>query len=151
MLELVIGMLMTMFVFLGASALMLTLFGTSGKVKKSQVVDTTKNDIQIELSNNIRWAKFVNYDANALTVDANIYKFENDGRLYKNGVAMTPDAVTLKNVLIENYSRTVVSGEPLVSLKISLDLEDTRSSNVSDRLTLVVSQRRTRIETGDAL
>jgi len=140
---------MTTFIFLGASALILTLFGTSGKVKKSQTLDQTKNDIQVELSNNIRWAKIIDFDSNSITADANVYKFESDGKVYKNGAALTPGDVLVKNVTIKDYSRAVTGGEALSSLNISLDLEDVRSSNTSDHLSLVVSQRRTKIETGD--
>jgi len=146
LIELIIGVLITTFIFLGASALILTLFGTSGRVQKSQSLDQAKNDIQVELTNNIKWAKILMIGPDSITADGVIYKFESDGRLYKNGIPMTSGEIFLKNVLVSDLSRTRVSGEELISLKVSLDLESKRSSNISDHLNLVVSQRRTRIE-----
>jgi len=146
LIELIIGVLITTFIFLGASALILTLFGTSGRVQKSQSLDQAKNDIQVELTNNIKWAKILMIGPDSITADEIIYKFESDGRLYKNGIPMTSGEIFLKNVYVTDLSRTRVSGEELISLKVTLDLESKRSSNISDHLNLVVSQRRTRIE-----
>ena len=148
LIELIIGVLITTFIFLGASALILTLFGTSGRVQKSQSLDQAKNDIQVELTNNIKWAKILLIEPDSITADGVIYKFESDGRLYKNGIPMTSGEIFLKNVYITDLSRTRVSGEELISLKVTLDLESKRSSNISDHLNLVVSQRRTKIEIG---
>ena len=60
LIELLAGISLTGMIFLGSTSLMFALFNSNSRVKQLDILEQTKNDLQVELSNQVRWAKTVN-------------------------------------------------------------------------------------------
>lgn len=159
--ELLIAMTLASFVFLLVSTLLITVVNTNLKSKRQENFEQVKNDLLMEISNQVRWANLVGVaevtnelvicNKEDLTVcDPGItnseeirYRFNTvDGSVEKNGEAITPN-----NVVITMFKIKSLSGIPgFASLKIDVEMRDRSITTNTDTLNIVVSQRKTRLE-----
>lgn len=137
LIELLIGMTMSAMIFLVSSSLMASLFFSDTKSKHKEILEQAKNDIQSELSNQIRWGQTIAVTPNQLTIDGATYQITNE-RLYKNGDPLTPSDVVIDNFKVEDYSTLPY----LASLRVEVELHHKTNTSAHDTLTLVASQRK---------
>jgi prepilin-type N-terminal cleavage/methylation domain-containing protein len=143
LIELLIGIALSGMIFIAVSSVIFILFSSNTRVKQLDTMAQTKNDLQLELSNSIRWAKDISitdagHTINLITSDDKniVYRWDTD-TLYKDDVALTPKEITVKGFTAADYSAST----NLKSLEITIDLEDAKFKAVKDTMRLVVSQR----------
>ncbi|QQS39036.1 hypothetical protein IPM62_00240 [Candidatus Woesebacteria bacterium] len=104
LIEVLIGVVVSTAIFIVASNLIVSLFGISTKQKKLETLEQSKNDVQLEIGNSVKWAnENVTFTGGVLGVDAVQYRVI-DGRLYKGD-----DPLTSKDVIVENFQVTKYS------------------------------------------
>jgi prepilin-type N-terminal cleavage/methylation domain-containing protein len=146
--ELLVAVALSGVLFLGVSMLMISLFSSNTRVRQIDRIEQTKNDLAIELTNAIRWAKIVTFETNAIILQpdsttTNTYSFS-DNRLYKNNSPITPPDVIVDNFMAQNFGAS--PNLPLV--EISMDIADKQFSTVNSHVRFVVSQRVNTITAG---
>ncbi|MEK7165317.1 MAG: hypothetical protein AAB874_00735 [Patescibacteria group bacterium] len=146
LIELLAGISLTGMIFLGSTSLMFALFNSNSRVKQLDILEQTKNDLQVELSNQVRWAKTVNIlspqqlDIEATNGEVISYRCDLAAKNFlKNESTLTPKQVVISNCTIRNFSRTI-SHIP-VSLELLIEMHHKEFIAVKDTLRLVVSQR----------
>lgn len=142
LLELIVGMAIAALIFLAVSSLIVLLFSSNTRTKQLDQLAQTKNDLQIELSNTIKWGQDISFTNSPaqISVDSVVYRLDSE-QIYKNDVPLTSFLVRVTNMEIHNYS----VNPQYVSLDITVDLEHKNISVVHDQLHFVVSQRPTEI------
>ncbi len=110
---------------------------------KQEELEQAKNDLTVELSNAVRWAKDVEVLSDGVMVDGVSYILD-DGKVRKAGEAVTSDDVVINRFEVKNYSAT----SRRVSLEISVEVSSARSSIYNDSMRIVVSQRQTEVVNG---
>ena len=142
LIELVIALGMSAIVFVVVSSLVVMILSTNTKARRQEVFEQTKNDLVVELINNVRWGKQVdvtdNGETDTLTVDSVVYRLE-DGRVTKNGEPISPQSVEITSFDIGDYS----AQDGLAGLEIKLGMRDRSFSLLTDTLEVAVAQRRT--------
>ncbi len=113
---------------------------TSGRQEGFEQV---KNNLAVEFSNSVRWAKDVQVGGTTLTVDGLPYTL-NSGRITKDGQPITPANITVTDFSVGQYS--TVPGYS--SVKIIIGLADTNLATITDSEKIVVSQRILSFEEG---
>ncbi len=103
LLEVLIGMTISVILFLFATNIMVVLFNSTNKDKRIQDIEQVKNDIQIDLSNKVKWAESVSFSSGMLTIDGDSYRVQDEG-LYKNDVPLTPKSVKIKDMKVEKQT-----------------------------------------------
>lgn len=141
LIELLIAISLSGILFLGVSTLMISLFQSNTRVRQIDRLEQTKNDVAIELTNAIRWAKTVSFDTNALVLQTpnsttNTYKFENN-KVFKNDSPITPPDVIVSNFVARNFGAS--PNLPLV--QVSMDIADKQFPTITSHTQFVVSQR----------
>ncbi len=146
MIELLIGITVSAFIFIGSSSLMFALFTSNNRVNQQSSLEQAKNDIEAELSKAVRWAKAIQVDQYtfALTVEnsdgtTNTYARSSDGTLTKDGAALTAKSINVISMTIDDYSKD--SKIPQKSLVITLELENKEFKAIKDTVRIVASQR----------
>lgn len=111
LLELLIGLSVSVAIFIVATSLMVQVFSMNTKSKQKDVLSQVKNDLQNEFSNSIRWADNISYVDGVLKVDETSYSL-NDGKLLKDDSSLTPMNVEITSFEITRQSpaSVVVSG-----------------------------------------
>lgn len=141
LIELLVGVLISVMIFLTAGSMIALLFRTDMRTKNTENLEQTKNDIQGELSNKIRWAQDISFSPSSLTLDETEYTLTS-GRLLKNGDPLTSSDVVIKSFNILNLSRST----DIYSLEITIEMENKHQTTAQDIMKLVVSQRKTTFE-----
>lgn len=145
MVELLVVLVLASLIFLVISSLTVVMFQTNNRSKQLAELFQAKDDLQGELSNNIRWAKKVTVDDSShliiQTADEPsktiVYLFDSTEKtITKNGQRLVPQKVLVKDLLITDFSSSETA-----SLEIIINLEHVNLSAVKDRLRLVVTQR----------
>jgi hypothetical protein len=140
LIEMMIAISLSSFVFIIVSSLMMTLINNNTKSKRNEGFEQVKNDLQGEFTNRIRWGEVVEAGTDILTTDGINYTL-GDGKILKDGVAITPENIKITSFEIKNLSTT----PEFVSIDIKVALQSHDSAIVNDNLHLVVSQRKTTI------
>lgn len=144
LIELLIGVTIAVMIFMTASSVMALLFRSDLKTKRIEQIQQTKNDLQIEFTNSIKWASTISFtpdQMSTLTIDQNVYSVA-DGQLRRNNDPITPSSLTVKKFTVQDYS---LDGA-IKSLELVVDIENENNNSVKDSIRLVVSQRRTLFE-----
>lgn len=141
--ELLLGITISVLIFLTAGSVMATLYSSGTRTKQSQALEQTRNDLQLELLNAVRWSQNLSYTTNSITANESTYHVESE-RLYKNDVPLTSSEVIVKSFNITNYT----ASPPEASLEITTELGHRRFTTLNDVFKFVVSQRKTTIEEG---
>lgn len=146
LMELLIGVILISFIFLGVSTVTIILLNSNARVKQIDHLEQAKNDLQQELTNTIRWAKEITLTgASELTVthtDGSTSHYQLDAsskRITKNGAPMTSVHVDVVSFEIHDYSRLPVPAPRSIQLFIELQHHDFNA--VRETFRLVVSQR----------
>lgn len=143
--ELLLGVTISVMIFLTASSFILLLFNTDLKSRRSQALEQAKYAIGQEISTAIKWAQKIDVAPNQITIDdSTVYKLQ-DGQIFKNGDPITPDTIEISNLEIKDYS--VVSS--LKSLEISMQLSFKNYATIQDTYKITASQRLLVIEGED--
>ena len=147
LIELLIGITLTSFIFLSASSLMLTLFASNTRSKQIDILDEAKDDLQAELTGAVRWsAKVEVLNSNTLQVTSidgtsHTYAFNTASKtILKDGESLAIKDVSFTQFAVTDYSDQSVAASP-VSLEIIIDMEHTRFPILKDHFRIVVSQR----------
>ncbi len=140
LIELLLAVSLSGVIFVVVSSLLMFVVTSDLKNKRQEAFEQVKNDMQIELSNAVRWGKEISYSAGELVIDGVTYRLL-DGRMYKNADPITSAGVTIKSFGINNFSNDL----RYVSLSIDLEMEDRSYALSNDVLTIVVSQRKTQL------
>jgi len=143
LIEILLGVAISVLIFITAGSVMVTLYNSSTRTKQSQSLEQTKNDLQLEFLNNVRWGEEIESNLNSLRVDETVYELV-DGRINKNGEAITSSEVEVRDFSVVDYS----TSDGVASLEISIELVNKRLPSVSERLRVVVSQRQMEITEG---
>lgn len=141
MIELLIAMAMASVVFMIVGSLLATFVTQNTKSQRQELFEQAKNDLALELSNYIRWGQDIQISGSILTVDGNIYRVEN-GNFLKNDQNLISSKLGVTSFEIEDRS----AAPGLVSLEMTIGLEDRGYPLASDVMHLVVSQRKTDID-----
>lgn len=149
LIELLIAMGMSSMIFMLVSTILVSTLNSNTRDIRQELFEQTKNDISINLSNDVRWAEKTAYSAGdpaVLTLNdgAVVYNVVG-GRLQKNGQAITPSSVVITKFTIENYTN-VSSPTQLASYQIVIEMEHIKISTAKDQMRIVVSQRKTNQE-----
>jgi len=146
LMELLIGMTLISFIFLGVITATAVLLNSNARVKQIDHLEQAKNDLQLEFSNSIRWAKAITIvSPSELTItnsDSSTSAYQLDvstKRIVKNGVPITSDTVDIMNFEINDYSR--LPAPALRSLQLFIEMQHHDFSAVRQTFRLVVSQR----------
>jgi len=138
LIELVVAIALASVVFIIVGSILATFVTQNTKSERQEMFEQAKNDIVMELSNNIRWGKDFVVTEDTLLIDGNKYHVE-DGHFMKNSQNLTMDNVSVKKIEVFN-----VSTDPnLVGVDMTLVLADRNYPLATDVIHLVVSQRRT--------
>jgi len=142
--ELLLGITISVMIFLTATSVLSLLFRSDVKTKRIDELEQAKNDLSAEFSNKIRWASNITYTngANAtLSIDESEYTLSNE-RVLKGDQPLTPASVAVKKLQVTNYSNN-----PLIkSLEIVVEMESKNNSSVKQSVRIIASQRKTRFE-----
>lgn len=141
LIELIVALGVSSIVMLTVISLMLTFMSSNTKSKRQEMFEQTKNDLQLELSNAVRWAKVVQINPENIVTDGKSYTLSG-GQIYKDGEALTPTGVEVTRFDINNYSNDI----DLVSVEIRIEMRDRSFVTARDGLRVVVSQRKTSID-----
>lgn len=98
LIEVLIGLTITSFIFITATGVVVSLLGTSTKSKRVQAIEQVKNDLLVDIGNNTRWAERINFIDGVLEVDDTTYKLK-DGLILKNDSPLTSS-----EVIVESFS-----------------------------------------------
>lgn len=146
LIEIVLALGLSTVVFLMMSAILVTVLNSNTKNTREEAFEQAKNNITVGISNEIRWAEDIEYEPGnlaTLTLDKGKIKYAvSDGKLTKNGDAITPENVKVTKFTIENRSTTMDT----FSLVLQIEMENKQISTEKDRLRIVASQRRTEQE-----
>ncbi|RJR30111.1 hypothetical protein C4564_00950 [Candidatus Microgenomates bacterium] len=103
LIELLLGMVVSSAIFLVAGSAMAFLLGTSTKNRLSQSLEQTKNDIQVNMGNQVRWADKIDFLGGKLILDSDIYEVI-DGQFYKNGSRITSSEVEITDFSVKRFA-----------------------------------------------
>ena len=108
LIELLIGLTLSVSIFLIATSLMVNILGSNLKSKQAQTLEQVKNDFQAETSNSVRWANSLSFVNGVFEVDGDKYYLNyDDGRIYKNDIPITPSDVEVDSFDVARYSTPV--------------------------------------------
>ena len=111
LIELLVGVVVSAAIFLVASNLVASLFGSSTRQKQLETLEQSKNDLQSDIGNNIKWAdESISFTDGKLSADGDIYELI-DGILYKNSIPLTPGNVYVESFNVTKFSSSVVPTE----------------------------------------
>ena len=123
LMELLIGMTLISFIFLGVITATVVLLNSNARVKQIDHLEQAKNDLQLEFANTIRWAKAITLiSPSELSItnsddSTSLYQFDSTNkRITKNGVPITSDTVDITNFEIHDYSRLPPPSPPILHL-----------------------------------
>lgn len=142
--ELLLGVTIAVMISLTASSILALLFRSDIKTKRVEAMEQTKNDLQVDFSNAIRWAEIISFTSGnntTLSVDQTTYKLQ-DEKILKNDQPLTPSSVAVKKFSITDFSNS----SDLKSLELIIELESKNNALVKDNVRIVVSQRKTLFE-----
>ncbi len=142
LIEMMLGVVISAIIFLTIGSVVAVFYSSDAKTQRTQIFEQTKNDLAVEISNAVKWSDLIAISANSITADTTTYTL-NNGRILKNGSALTSSDVIINSFDIENKS--VLSS--LKSLEINISMSSKRFSLLSDQFKLVVSQRNKSITT----
>lgn len=147
LIEILVAMGLSAVVFLIVSTLIVTILNSNTKSQRQELFEQAKNDIQSEISNQVRWAEFVEFTpGNMGEIKVNpsnvTYNVDAEGRLMKNNIAITPEDIKVTRFTVENFGNTV----GLVSLQVTVEMQNRLFTVANDSLRFVVSQRKTTVE-----
>ncbi len=152
LIELLVAMTLAGFIFVISSTVLFTIFRSDTRSRKLEKVEQVKNDLFVELSNEIRWAKGVSIDSGASTLkitDAEdketVYAFSGSS-LTKNGQKITPNSVAITKFDLEEYltvPANVTGHSPYPGVKVEVEFLDQVTGLTADTLKLFVAMRKT--------
>jgi len=117
LIELLIGLAMTAVVFLLTTQVVIALLGRTTKGSRVETLEQTKNDIQTDLNNSIKWAEKVDFVDGVLSVDDTNFELV-DGAILKNGERLTSNDVRITSfeVFKRTESESASSGQDGIGL-----------------------------------
>lgn len=139
--ELLIGVTISILIFMAASSVIITMLFSNTKIKNIQSLEQVKNDVATSISTSIKWATTIDVAADSIVVDGVGYSLV-DGRIVKGTAPITPSDVVVTSFEVKDRSAT----PDIVGVEISMDLHSRTRSSIHDTLLLAVSQRKTEIE-----
>jgi type II secretory pathway pseudopilin PulG len=137
LIEILIGITVSSIIFIVSSSLVASLFYAETRSKDSEALEQTKNDLQSEFYEKIKWGENINVLSDRLIVDDVEYSLSG-GRLLKDGSALTAQKVNVQSFSIKDYSLSPDE----VSLEITFELENKEKSSTKDSLKIIISQRK---------
>lgn len=133
LIELLLGMVMATAIFVVVTSLIVSLMGSNLNSRVEQILEQTKNDLQTEFINHVRWADTITTNPGELGVNGITYRLRPDRRIYKNG-----DPITSSNVEVESFN---VQKHADQSLEITVDIQHKGKKDIKDILRVVISPR----------
>jgi type II secretory pathway pseudopilin PulG len=133
LIELLLGMVMATIIFVVVASLMVSLMGSNLESRVEQILEQTKNDLQTEFINYVRWADTITTNPGELTVNGANYRLMPDERIHKNGNPITSNSVEIKNFDVQRHADG--------SLEITVDMQHEGKSDIKDVLRVVISPR----------
>ena len=141
--ELVVAIGLSGMMFVLVAGLTVSLLTVGTKNRHQQALEQVRDDVSSDMSNVVKWQEgSITWDDNRLQIGGVIYE-KNGDRLLKNGVSLLGENVSLTGMSVENYS--LEADYP--SLVVNLKIESRALPQVKDEIKLVVSRRKTIIET----
>ena len=141
--ELVVVIGLSGLIFVVVSGLTVSLLTVGTKNRHQQTLEQARDDVTSDISNIVKWREgILAWDNNRLQVGDVVYEKSGD-RFLKNGVSLLGENVVVTEMGIENYSAL----EDYPSLIVGLKIESRVLPQVKDEIKLVVSRRKTTIET----
>ena len=141
--ELVVVIGLSGLIFVVVSGLTVSLLTVGTKNRHQQTLEQARDDVTSDISNIVKWREgILAWDKNRLQVGDVVYEKSGD-RFLKNGVSLLGENVVVTEMGIENYSAL----EDYPSLIVGLKIESRVLPQVKDEIKLVVSRRKTTIET----
>lgn len=143
LIEILLALTLSSFVFVIVSTLIMTLFTANTKSRRSESLQQVKNDLFVELSNSIRWAKVINIDqaSNSLVLDAATYTL-NNGAIYKNGAVLTPG-----NVEVTSFEmREAVTVAEYPGVELTIEFENKVNGLNSEIVNIFVANRKVEVD-----
>jgi hypothetical protein len=131
--ELMLALTSAIIILIATATLIVSVLKSSAKNRTREILQQTKNDLSVDFSNNLRWAKQINIHkgGTGIEIDGVNYKFDGK-RITKRGEDFTSNNVDVKSFFIEGYA---------TSLGIKVELESKTDPNIKDSLYLVLSPR----------
>ncbi len=119
LIEILVGMTVSAAIFLVATNLITALFGSSTKQKQIETLEQTKNDLQQDIGNSVKWAENeISFRDGVLVTDDDQYELR-DGILYKNSSPLTPSSVYVESFEVYKYSTSQVATETQKGIGLS--------------------------------
>lgn len=131
--ELLLALTSAIVILVATSSLIISVMKSGVKNSTREILQQTKNDLSVDFSNNVRWAKQISVEEGGASfeIDGVIYKHDGD-RITKNGEEFTSSNVNVRSFSIEKYA---------TSLGIRVEIESKQDPNINDSLYLVLSPR----------
>jgi hypothetical protein len=131
--ELLLALTSAIVILIASATLIVSILKSSAKNRTKEILQQTKNDLSVDFSNNIRWAKQINVKngGTGFEIDGVNYKFDGN-RITKRGEDFTPSNVDITTFSVEEYA---------TSLGIKVELESKTNPMIKDSLYLVISPR----------
>lgn len=140
--EVVVVMGLAAMIFMVVSGLMVSFLNAGGKSRQQQALEQARDDIVTEISNAVRWGEGeVIVGQNKLEAGRAVYELSGD-RLVKDGVALTSAEVVVESLETRDYSGVA----EFPSLEIKISMRSRSLPQIRDDLRLVVSKRKTEVE-----
>jgi len=102
LIEILVGLSIFSAIFIIATSLVVNVFSATTKGRQLESLEQTKNDLQTELGNTIRWADSLSFVNGNLTIDDVVYSVQ-DGKLLRDNQALTSDEVVITKFNVTNY------------------------------------------------
>ncbi len=100
LIEFLVGITMTAFVFIVATNLVIAFLKVDSKSQRSQELEQAKSDLTSELTNSLQWASTVDFSNGILTVDSNKYNAKS-GQFLKNDTTLTGSKVVVSDFIVK--------------------------------------------------
>lgn len=97
--ELLIGLAMSVTIFILVTNLVVSLLFSTTKGKRLEELAQARNDIETDIGTASRWATSISYVGGVFSLDQNKYTIQG-GRFMKNGVPLTSNSVVVENLEI---------------------------------------------------
>ncbi|HBC72663.1 MAG: hypothetical protein UX91_C0005G0041 [Candidatus Amesbacteria bacterium GW2011_GWB1_47_19] len=138
LIELLIAMALAVFVFLLVISMLMTILTANARSSRQETFEQTKNDLQSELTNAVKWGKDISWSSGQLIVDGVAYS-RISNVIIKNGQLLTPPQVKITNWTITELGQ----GDPNISLRMEIAMENAANSSIKDNMILTVTKRQT--------
>lgn len=137
--EFLIGMTMTVVIFIVATNLVVSFLSINTKSKRNQDLEEVKVDVSRQITDQLTWGTTITHSSNKLIIDKDTFELVGN-TLKKNGSSLTPANVKVKDFSIFEYHNDP-ENKTAVSYKVEINLEHAESASIKDTISIFSSSR----------